>query len=420
MTLETALNAYMKSSKLFEKTQPCEPAWLAEHKNPSPHKEALEKQLTAIIREKEPRLLDEGLNILLAIGSGGLSCSISNYTYWLGMRALRVGTNQALSELDGWFNREKVDAYCAVVALGPQIKMPIKVNDKIVLYPANECPDYNLLSDLALDSSGLAVFDNKLPIIKTPVIIAWEEMQVPRVYGADKPDRFSYEIMEDAIRMVSIINRRHYYIHRRTSDLREHEPLSSCVKSHSGSKSDAFFADWKTNHNLDVQPIGNGENYQNVFDDIWQKWEQCDEKLKSKIRLAIDRWSQSQHRATDEDKAIEMRVALEALLIEKEQVKISSTIRDKVKLICSDNEEPPKLAYDIYNAGSRIMHEGKISNSFEKKSKSKKSPRKLLKAIHSEFPQMVRFVIENGIPILPNKSGWVAKVTQLICGIVRP
>jgi hypothetical protein len=88
--------------------------------------------------------------------------------------------------------------------------MPIKVDDKITLYPANECPDRNLLSDLPLDSSGLAVFDNDGPIIITPVIIAMEEVQVPRVYGDDKPDTFkmqrSHEIMEDAIRMVSIIS----------------------------------------------------------------------------------------------------------------------------------------------------------------------------------------------------------------------
>ncbi len=86
-----------------------------------------------------------------------------------------------------------------------------------------------------------------------------------------------------------------------------------------------------------------------------------------------------------------------------------------MELIFPDNEEDPKLAYDIYDAGSRAMHEGRISDSFKKKSKSKKSLPNLLKAMHRCFPQTVLFVIENGIPILPNKLGWVAKVTQLFC-----
>ncbi len=424
MTIEQALTDYVENSKLFENPQPCEPAWITEDRNPSSHRIELEKQLTKIIEEKEPQLLDEKLNILLTMGGSlGASLSISNYIHWLGTRASQVDANQALSELDDWFNKEKVDAYYAVIALGPQIKRPIKVNDKITLYPADQCPDSNLLSDIPLDNSGLAVFHNDGPFLMVPVIIAWEETQLPRVYGDDKPDTFrmsqSHEIMEDAIRMVSVINRMHYYIYRRTSSLREYEPFSNSGMSHSGSKSDAFFADWTTNHGLDVQPVSNTENYQEVFDDIWQKWEQCNENKKTKIRLAIDRWSQSQHRGSDEDKAIEMRVALETLLIEKEQEGISSKIKNRVELICPDNEEAPKLAYDIYNAGSRIMHEGRISDRFQKKSQSKKSLRDLLKAMHWIFPQIVLFVVENGIPILPNKSGYIERITQLICRIIQ-
>ncbi len=329
MTIEKALTDYVENSKLFEKPQPCEPAWLTEDRNPSSYRIELEKQLTKII--------DEKLNILLTMGAGsGSSCSISNYIYSLGMRASQVGVNQALSELDSWFNRENVDAYHAVVALGPQIKMPITVNDKITLYPAGQFPYscLNLLSDLHIGQDGNSHFySNNGSILKIPAIIAWEEVQLPRVHGDDEPRSreirwgtvetmaAAFEIMEDAIRMVSIINRMHYYIHRRTSGLREHEPFSSVGMSQRGSKSDAFFADWTTNHGLDIQPVSNTENYQEVFDNVWQKWEQCDEKLKSKIRLAIDRWSQSQHRGSDEDKAIEMRIALEALLIPKNRTR---------------------------------------------------------------------------------------------------
>lgn len=426
MTIEQALINYIENINLFEKQQPQEPAWLTELKNPSPHRKELEKQIASRIKLKEPHLLDLESNILLNMGGYGRCLSTSDYVTWLGRRAFQVGNSQALSELDSWFNREKVDAFYAVVSLGPQIEMPIKVNEKITLFPASQLIDSNLKNDLPLDASGLAVFSNEQRgplIIKVPTIIAWEDIQMQRVYGDDKPDTFkmrsSHAVMEDALRMVSIINGTHFYIFMRTSGLKDYEPFSGLGNAHCGSKSDVFFADWMSSYNLEFRQGCSAESYQDKFDDVWKSWECCSEELKAKIRLAIDRWSQSQHRESDEDKAIEMRIALEALLVKTKSEPKMSSIRERVKLIFPDNIKPSKLAYDIYNAGSCVVHEGRIPDRFRKKSRSKMEVQDLQKAIQREFPQMAKFVIKNGVPALPDKQSWSEKITRLIKRIIQ-
>ncbi|MEZ4819254.1 MAG: hypothetical protein R3A45_04935 [Bdellovibrionota bacterium] len=386
MNLITEIERYLKQSNISSKLEIVDVP------------EVIRNGVKELVFQHDPRILDEEQQVLYTSSLfGGGHISLWNLSIWLLQRSYEEGAERGVGDLISWLKSKEITVYYGMVILGPKVPTSIKITDDLHLYPSSQCPEHSLISNILIEDNYVRIH-TYTGFIEQPCYVIFHLFKVPRIRESNVSILYRENMtqMEDIGRIISVLNRCMYHPFLAVSDTTSNTPSSG--RSYVPVGPDSFFGNRMNSVNTGVQLASNSPDYSSLFLNLWKMWEKLDEKSQHKCRIAIDRWNNSLHRRNEEDACIELRIAFEALLLKGDEESISATLIQRVYKINKDLFLS-KVVYDLYDAASSILHEGKLrSKIIKEKGKSQKSIYEILQISQKEFPKLVEYVMENGIP----------------------
>jgi hypothetical protein len=322
-------------------------------------------------REALKNLLLEDEQIASQFSSGMLNqlnesvgFEIGDLADWLLVRTLDYGSaEEPLRILETFQPLNSCKAYYVYLLHGPKITKKARLSGHLSLIPYADVPDSarkkeyeskrtSLMNpaDSFSQATAALIYDFTLePVIK----LSEEEL-------AKKPENLN-NLIQDTVMLLSIvgpsaISLSHHWLGYYEDFPLSHRPSVTGYSQHEIACLHPFLQllwffpqpDW------DMAP------------ELYEKFHSIKEdRLKDKLMLAISRIYQALRRSKTEDSAIEISVALEALLMDEERSELSYRLRTRAESFFSDNlirrDYVAKLIKVFYSEiRSRVVHTGQL------------------------------------------------------------
>lgn len=326
--------------------------------------EAIDHLLSALREEGELALFDGGF---ILTGLGGFRSELRTLAEWLLAQSMTKSPNEVVDAIARYIEMEFAPAWEILAVAGVEVTKPVELVDGIRLVPFGQVPRSRVTDSLIgvpefIPGGSMGI--SKLPVPGSALIV--RRQQRPKVV----PE------LPDPSENV-------------TPHLQQATMLQICkALTLIGPSSPAPLAHWI--HLDDWTPLANvgqgwGASVHEFFpsksfdltssaDDLVRtvkSYLDLPQDVRESLDVAIDRLNLSLRRESDVDSAIELRVALEALLAKDldENAPVSYSIRIRGSYLASTKPDKRISAYEnlneVYKICSQAVHMGRFASKYE-------------------------------------------------------
>ena len=295
---------------------------------------------------------------LQSLGNSSSSTELKDLADWLIERANSVGSTQAIDELNAYNNSHEVKVYEVMLLASVHIDSEYRFCNGVELIHAHTLPNQYIASNIINNS-----FNSVLPLPKVEsVLMAPYNQEISHISntemnaGACSPN-IPVNELEEARMCLALARPINYGIHAIGHGTVAPDELPF-IQSLSG---------WSV-FTFKHPPLSPAviEIEMQLADHLLEKFGKLPYSLKSKLIIPIERLNGYSSGATLVDKAIDLRICLEAIFLDdgnKEQLSYRLALRAALFLgnNLAEKKEIMKLMKDAYNVTSTAVHTGKLS-----------------------------------------------------------
>jgi len=351
--------------------------------------EAVDHLLSALREEGELALFDGGV---ILTGLGGFRSELRALAEWLLAQSLIKPPGEVVDAIAKYIEMDYAPAWEILAVAGIEVTKPVELDDGMRLVPFDQVPRSRVTDYLNgvpefIPSGHMGI--GKLPVPGSALIV--RRQQRPKMVP-DLPDpsesvtpQLQQAKMLQICKALTLVGPSSpaplaHWIH-----LDDWTPLANVGQGWGGSIHEIFPSksfDLTSSADELVQTV---RSYLNLPQDV-----------RESLDVAIDRLNLSLRRESDVDAAIELRVALEALLAKDldENAPVSYSIRIRGSYLASTKPEERISAYEnlkeVYKVCSQAVHMGRFASKYEV------NAREILRLGAKICSQLIRQVISVG------------------------
>ena len=275
--------------------------------------------------------------------------------HWLVRRSVEVGADQAITELSKYSASSDFVAREVLVLDGVTVNATTTLREDIELTPIGDLHPSSH-QERSMGGGEWSLDRKRVALVRSfshPIIEVAENEHPPR----DLIDLQDHQLLRDFARVMSLLPD---VAPATVSRWWEHDPSIPSDNTTSGAGVSSGFQKMFHPKELDSPALAQVKEWMNLL-------EQVPKELRATLRVVLDRLNASKRRGNTVDRAIELGVAMEALLLRfsgEDRSELSFRLSTRAAWILGTSAESRRETYDLfrmlYDARSRAVHNGAL------------------------------------------------------------
>lgn len=334
---------------------------------------------------------------LLNSAAGGMQVRHSHLANWLVWRAATTTPGLAVADLQRGLDRREVDVWDVVIIESLETQQSVEIADGVRLLPLHEVPDSVWKIEMERQASRMPLVRDFGPPPRSALIRP--AMIAPRFVDPSKDDRYVLHKLDpesamfDIARCLTLMPNAAPITSIFYSQLCDHEPCAHFAGSAFG---------------YQLEDVTHGPNYRidengiSLLREDFGHFRRLPSEDKPFFRLVLERLNQAKRRRSLADRALDLGIAFEALLLRDQQppAQLGMTVRYRAAwLLGGESVEERKKVFGnvgkVYGHRSAAAHGGEISSKSERK---RRIAQKEIKEGIALCVAAIRALLERGYP----------------------
>jgi hypothetical protein len=316
------------------------------------------------LKEIEELKLFNGSNYFI-VGNSAATINYNNLAHWLLSQSILLGTKVVVERLQKFLNQDGMPIIEVLAICGLQISSEYKLFDGIKLVPFNEkfiSKSFAYDSMKGIQTHYTDIVTNSFPIIEPTAALIRKYNHKYKIESNNEvihSNNDYFNIMQEIVLSMNLIDSLAPAAVAHWFNAEDWVPCSYIVSAFRGAGDDLINTSggW-----FITEPVI--ESINNYF--------KLDRKLREKLGISLKRLGLAKRRPNYVDKAIDLRIAFESLLIDKKDgdASISYLLKTRGCYLYDDNINERariiKLISKIYGVCSTAVHTGQVKSGDEK------------------------------------------------------